>query len=382
MPASTPGCTHCRTCGTTMRPTAATPLAPSSTACAPTSTPERWGIDSKRCLWTWWTASSVSALSHSGGLDHRFVVVALEVPARDVVAGGQPDALPAGDVLERPVQVSQPERHPGEEGMKRDGHHLGARLSGLVERVELIHDHLAEVWAAHALVEEQRNVVDLDRVGHRDQPAVLDPNRAGLIVVAPVADVAEPKLGEELRRVRALGQERPQPALRALSGVPLDRLHHLGEVAPLFFERHVGLEGRVVLSMADPGPSAAPSLLDDLRVALAHIGVQQHARRDVVALEDLHEPPEPDPRAVVAPARVEGIGNELRRPGDDADPRLVGLVVLDVHAHPERHASTVGQLEAGTANDRPVFEAAHAALVPVHGELLPGSAPGTARVSR
>src|SRR5215211_6654674 len=68
----------------------------------------------------------------------RRLVEVVEVPVGDLVARRQPDAVVAGDVGERAVEVLQPEGEADEEGVQRDRHHESRVLGRGVQAVELV----------------------------------------------------------------------------------------------------------------------------------------------------------------------------------------------------------------------------------------------------
>ncbi len=166
----------------------------------------------------------------------------------------------AGDVGERPVEILRPEGMADQEWGQADRHHPGGLGAVLVEPVELVDHHAVELPGAAAAVDENRDVVDLDRVGGRDQRARFGAHGVGLLVVYPVADIVVAGLGQQIGRVAGLRQRRAEPAARPAPG-------GLGDGCRDVFDQ------RRALAVADAHAEAA--LLEErlvilLRLVFAH----------------------------------------------------------------------------------------------------------------
>ena len=77
-----------------------------------------------------------------------------------------------GEVLQRAAQVAQAIRLTYDIGVQGDAHHQrrSARRAGLIEHfIQLVDDHLGEVFAVHLARDDHRDVVQLLRVGHGPQ---------------------------------------------------------------------------------------------------------------------------------------------------------------------------------------------------------------------
>ena len=127
-----------------------------------------------------------------------------------------PDAVACGgDVGQRAAEVPQPVRVADEIGVERDAHHqrrVGRLLEHLVEGVD---DHVGELRRADLARDDRRDVVELLRVGHReDAAAVAHAQEDRLVVHRPVEEVAVAGFGEEVGRHAALRNPRSEPALR------------------------------------------------------------------------------------------------------------------------------------------------------------------------
>ena len=67
---------------------------------------------------------------------------------------------------------------------------------------------LEQIVALVVLHDHHRDVVELDRVGQRDQRPVGGPDHGRLVVIDPVADVFDAGLGQQLGRLQRLRQAR------------------------------------------------------------------------------------------------------------------------------------------------------------------------------
>ena len=118
------------------------------------------------------------------------VVVMLGVPGGDLAPGRQPDAVMRHDMGERLVEGGDALRLAGEVGMERQAHHRAALRALGIELVELRLHHRRVALDRRVAVLEQRHVVDLERIGNADQPAVAHLDRHRLVVVHHVERVA------------------------------------------------------------------------------------------------------------------------------------------------------------------------------------------------
>jgi len=110
--------------------------------------------------------------------------------------------------------------------MQADRHHPAGRSAVLVEDIELVADHLTEHFRALVQVEQRRNIVDLDGIGHCDHRAFFHPHRVGLVVVHPVADIVDAVFSQNIERAHGLAQRRAEPAARRLADTLGDRRDH------------------------------------------------------------------------------------------------------------------------------------------------------------
>src|SRR6478752_5261894 len=87
---------------------------------------------------------------------------------------------------------------------------------------EGIHDHVGEVWTLAFARDDLRNVIELLRIRDGQNAATARLHPYGLIVMAPVEQVAISGLLQEIRRERGLRNPGSEPAARTFSGMPLD----------------------------------------------------------------------------------------------------------------------------------------------------------------
>ena len=87
---------------------------------------------------------------------------------------------------------------------------FGALLALGVEPVELIDGAAHQIVALVMLDHHHRDVVELDRIGQRDQRAVGGADHRRLVVIDPVADIFDAGGGENFGRVEV--SVRPGPS--------------------------------------------------------------------------------------------------------------------------------------------------------------------------
>src|ERR1700741_446787 len=90
------------------------------------------------------------------------------VPVKDLGSGGEPHARPVDDVVEKPLNVGDAVRHAAYVRMHADRHYACACLAFLMQPVEVVDAAAQPFLRAVVCDEHHRDVVHLDRVGHRD----------------------------------------------------------------------------------------------------------------------------------------------------------------------------------------------------------------------
>src|SRR5581483_7710765 len=93
-----------------------------------------------------------------------------------------------------------------EKGMKGNRHHPAVCLPLLVENLELILDSLQEVRPAVPLAHEKGNIVELNGVRDGEQLTFLHFHRIRLVIVTPIAQIADALFSQKIRCDESLGQ--------------------------------------------------------------------------------------------------------------------------------------------------------------------------------
>src|SRR5579859_5052540 len=107
--------------------------------------------------------------------------------------------------------------------------------------------------------------------------------------------------------------------------------------------------------MGNPAPVAPAALLDDPRVVLTNIGIEQDGGTDAIFVQQLHDPPDADPAAIVPPTLVQRVGVTSRRLVQDADGGLSGFIVLYIKADIDSQPLAPRPLDVRPVDDRPVL---------------------------
>ena len=111
-------------------------------------------------------------------------------------------------------------------------------------------------------------------------------------------------------------------------------------------------QARVALVVPHELPAERASVLDDLGIVVAHLGVERDGPAHAVTRHHLHHAEDPDAVAVVARRPVDDVGRQAGAAGH----RLVQRKGLDVRDNPEREARAVRPSDRGSAIDRHIGE--------------------------
>ncbi len=212
-----------------------------------------------------------------------------------------------------------------------------ARLKQIVALV-MLHDH-------------HRDVVELDRIGQRDQRAALRADRGRLVVIDPVADVSDAGGGEQVGGLQRLGQARPEPAHRPPSAEALQDVEAAPDGRGLIGEQ---VHRHLIVAVAHELPTGAPRLLGDARIVLADAGIDGERRPQRAAREQFEEPPGPHPHAVFVPAPVGNVGQQHlpgRRRQDLARHRPRDVPHLVIDDGPDHEPRAVRQTQRRPVHD-------------------------------
>ena len=101
-------------------------------------------------------------------------------------------------------------------------HDQGSLSAFVLHHVEGVHNHGGEIGSLALACDDLGNVVELLRVGYRQDAALAGLHPDGLVVMAPVKQVAIAGLLQKIRGERRLRNPGAQPTLRTLAGVLFD----------------------------------------------------------------------------------------------------------------------------------------------------------------
>src|SRR6185312_9233282 len=109
----------------------------------------------------------------------------------------------AHEIAQRPVEEADAERLPGQPGMQVENEDLSRMLRLAINGVEGALDLLAVLVDPEASVPQREDVVELQQDGKCIERR-WGVEAIGLVVVHPVADIAQARFGQEPRRTRGL----------------------------------------------------------------------------------------------------------------------------------------------------------------------------------
>ena len=272
----------------------------------------------------------------------------------DIPGGGPPDA--------RIVRGAELGQHAGESGramglphdvgVERDAEHHGAAVAFRQQLLDRGADHAGERLRLLPASDDRGDVVDLLRIGDRQQPAVRGRQPRRLVVVRPVEDVAIALLRQQVRRPVAFGNPGAEPPRRADAqpGKPL------GNVAD---HRHFAPAGQVALrrgvrrAMRCNLVATVAARLGQARAGIEHVRVDQRRGAQVEPVEQIEQPPRADAIAVITPGIVHDVGIGLRR-GQLGTQAAAELEHLVIDAQIDGEAATIGPVVDGTIGDRAI----------------------------
>ena len=197
-------------------------------------------------------------------------------------------------------------------------------------------EHIGIALGRHAKGTEGDDVVDLERIGHRDQLAGPGLQRLRLVVLEQVAGVPKVVLGQQVQGPLGVGQGRSKVAADPLSGRRLDRLDRVLDDGPLLSLVHVVGISRVVDAVGEELPSALDTCLDDFRMMIDQRGGQRDRSPQAIPVHQLHQPPVADPVAPVALGVADYVGGRPGPAGPRDVLRRIVFVGLDIRGDPER----------------------------------------------
>src|SRR5579872_6875493 len=95
----------------------------------------------------------------------------LAIAVDERAAGRDPDRLVRFDVLEHALEVPRPIRVPDEERMQSEAENPRNADALGVEHLELVHRDTVEVLTGRAVIQENRNITELESIGHGNERA-------------------------------------------------------------------------------------------------------------------------------------------------------------------------------------------------------------------
>ena len=221
----------------------------------------------------------------------------------------------------------------------------GRFLLSCCMHVEGVHNHGGEIGSFALACDDLRNVIELLRVGYRQDaaPAGLHPD--GLVVMAPVKQIAIAGLLQKIRGERRLRYPRAEPTLRTFAGMLFDCRRRFGNQRKLF---RFG-QGALTLGIcpAVPDDLGVVECGDCLRRVAIHFCIDQKRYRQFQIGKELRQAKDTDTIAVVAPGVVEDVGLRSARRQLRAQP-FAKREPLEVKADVDGEA-----LAAGPVVDRP-----------------------------
>src|SRR5262245_19483582 len=107
----------------------------------------------------------------------------------DVDAPGEPDALVAGDVVERALQAGGPRRMADQAQVQAERHHPGLRAALAIQDLEAVLDERVVVAGREEAAAAELGVVRREAVGHDQVRPIVHAHPVGQLVVVRVGVV-------------------------------------------------------------------------------------------------------------------------------------------------------------------------------------------------
>ena len=287
-----------------------------------------------------------------------------KIPTGDLFTRRQPNVRLAFDIVDEVTQRGDPVRLSDDVRMQADIHDpAGAGAFG-IKLVEAELEHVDTVAGGKAAAREHVEVVDVVRIGHADDRTMNGVDQVRLVVVEIVAVGDNARLLEQRRRMRRAADCRRQPGL----GRPADHLL-------IFVERAADHRALLIGLVRVRGEQIVlrPVVRHQLPAALLH-GVddaaalhQDHAvagagGRDAHRVEHIHQTPDADALAVLAPGPVRGVEHvagqrvrDRRRPAGKQRLLLAGperLPVFDIDGEDQRDMGAAGKFQRRAIRQR------------------------------
>ena len=214
-----------------------------------------------------------------------------------------------GDVAEHFVEMPDAPRLAHDPRMQVQHHQpSGGRAVG-VQTVEPLAPQQVDLVDGAPAVQVDVVVVEVRIDPERIELAGLRRHLVGLLVVAPVADVADAFRGEQVGGVRRLLEVGAGPADRARAGGLFDRLDRGADILPLLVLGHADVDDAPAREAVRDELGVAPlALLDQERVVVGDGLVERQGRRDAVLVQHGEDAKDADAIAVLVVAVAADIG--------------------------------------------------------------------------
>ena len=193
--------------------------------------------------------------------------------------------------------------------MQRHAHDQRPRLGKLQHLVELVDDHVSEFSGAHLACDDGWNVIHFLRIGHREDAlaaTAAEPDR--LVVHAPVEEIAVAGFRQEVGRAVAVGDPRPQPALRLCRFGFRQAARRFAYQCALGGLIEVALPFGIGSAMAHDLIAARPHRRHEVGRVVVHRTVGEGGQRQLERIENVEQVPGPDAVPIVPPGKVEDVG--------------------------------------------------------------------------
>ena len=208
-----------------------------------------------------------------------------------------------------------------------------------------------EVGRGLGAAEHRRRIVDLDRIGHRQDAARARLHPERLIVGRPVH---QERIAVLLQQVGSDGRLRNPRAHPTIGTSPATLGHRPGRVRDhggLGRFIHVGLALGVGIAVADDFVATLTNARGDLRHLFADRRIEQMAYRPLQFVHHIENAPDADAQAVVAPAEIANIGLRAERRRRMAE-AFAKAEMLDIQRAIEGDALVVRPREVLPLGDR------------------------------
>ena len=129
---------------------------------------------------------------------------------------------PVHNMLEGACKMFEPVRPADDVGVQCDAHDQRSLFAFVVHDLEGVNNHVGEIGSFALARDDLWNVIELLRVGYRQNAALAGLHPDGLVVMAPVKQIAIAGLLQQIRGERRLRYPGAEPASRALAGMLFD----------------------------------------------------------------------------------------------------------------------------------------------------------------